>query len=98
MRCDACNATFEVPSPVTSGSAAVKLLLRDWRVWAFAVGAMVAAAMLSVAFGGHFGGGGAGGGAVTGLFIAFRMRSLRVCPACGAPVRPEPAAKSDGAA
>jgi hypothetical protein len=84
MTCPSCGSTFEegAAAALTRKEASLALL-KDWRVWAVAVGAMAAAGLVAGSLG-FPGAGAGGGGAATGLFIATRMARLRKCPKCGA--------------
>ena len=82
MTCPACRAEVEPVAP--AHGQAVAALLRDWRIWAFAVAAMFAGGLICGALGVSGSIGAGGGGAATGLVIALRMGKLRSCPACQA--------------
>lgn len=83
MNCPRCRADFPAPVPPPSVKHAVGLLLREPQFWVVAVLLMLVAGVLASMLG-RFGIGGAGGGAACGFYVALRLRSLRVCPACGA--------------
>ena len=83
MICSKCNA--EVDPAALAGAPfgqVAKALLTDWRVWAVAVAANVAAGIAAGVL--HIARLQAGAGAAAGLYIAMRMRTLRKCPRCEA--------------
>ncbi|MBT9558611.1 MAG: hypothetical protein IV100_21455 [Myxococcales bacterium] len=82
--CPHCQATLTASSVVTpTPGAAVRVAIKDWRIWAFSFGATVVTGVIAGAL--HLGSSavGAAAGGVGGILIARRMSLVRLCGACG---------------
>jgi hypothetical protein len=82
--CPHCEAALSASSVVTpTPGAAVRVAIKEWRIWAVVFGATVVTGVIAGVL--HLGSAAVGGaaGAVGGILIARRMSLVRLCGACG---------------